>query len=113
MKRLIITAFILFSQCTFAGDLSPANFTWSDTSTTDASDDVNSNITCTKTCSEFGKFYGPTYQGVSLHQKVGVKGNTLISSGIGDMASLAVKDQDYYLGNQSVAGIWSTGNSLH
>ncbi len=162
MKRLIVTAIILFSQYTFAGDPPPATLTWSDTSTTgaamgyclakhpyqtlytgrsytpdgyeivaspgvvgavrrnfvydrttDASDEGNSNNSCAKACSEFGKFYGPTYQGAPLHQKVGAKGGALISSGIGDMASLAVKDQDYYLGNQAVAGIWSRGNTWH
>ena len=79
---------------------------------TDASDEGNANSTCKQACSEFGKMYSP-YVGAPLRQKVGPGGTTTINSGIGDMASLAVKDRDFYLSADVVAGVWSRGNTWH
>ena len=80
--------------------------------TTDASDEGNANKTCKQACFEFGKLYSP-YVGTPLRQKVGPGGRTIINSGVGDMASLAVKDRDFYLSTDAVAGVWSRGNTWH
>jgi len=66
---------------------------------------------CKQACAQFGKLYGPTYTGYALRQKVA--GGSLITSGIGDMASLAMSDNDYYLSEEVTAGIWSRGNTWH
>ncbi|MFL9449590.1 hypothetical protein AB0758_00360 [Tolypothrix bouteillei VB521301_2] len=60
--------------------------------------------TCAQACGEFGKFYAPSYKGKSLTQKVGT---TTIASGLGDIASLAVQDKDFYLDKTVIAGIWA------
>jgi len=79
---------------------------------TGTSDEGNANSSCKQACFEFGKMYSP-YTGVPLRQKVGPGGRTTINSGIGDMASLAVKDRDFYLITDAVAGVWSRGNTWH
>lgn len=83
-----------------------------DDRSTDGTDEGNANSTCKQACSEFGKMYAP-YVGTPLRQKVGAGGKTIINSGIGDMASLAVKDRDFYLSTEAVAGVWSRGNTWH
>lgn len=79
---------------------------------TDAVDEGNGN-SCKEACSEFGKLYSPNGPliGAALRQMIG--GGAIINSGIGDMASLAVKDWDFYLGHKVVAGVWSRGNTWH
>jgi hypothetical protein len=66
---------------------------------------------CKDACSEFGKLYRGL-SGRPLRQKIGASG-AVITSGIGDMASLVVKDIDFYLGGQVPAGVWSRGNTWH
>ncbi|NMG18326.1 hypothetical protein [Brasilonema bromeliae] len=66
--------------------------------------DQGNGQTCAQACGEFGKFYSPSYKGKSLTQKVG---QTTIASGLGDIASLAVQDKDFYLDKTVVAGIWA------
>ena len=66
---------------------------------------------CKQACGQFGKSYEPSYSGTSLHQKIG--GATIITSGIGDMAALAIPDRDFYLSRDVIAGIGSRGNSWH
>jgi len=84
-----------------------------DRSTTD-SDEGNAN-SCKQACFEFGKIYSAANPeastGTTLRQKISE--DTYINSGIGDMASLAVKDRDYYLSQKVVSGIWSRGNTWH
>jgi hypothetical protein len=65
---------------------------------------------CAQACGEFGKAYSPT-GGAPLHQSVGTGGTTIIESGLGDIAALAMVDHDFYLGKEVVAGIWSRGNT--
>jgi hypothetical protein len=73
------------------------------------SEDQGANNTCAAACQEFGKLYGPASVGASLRQKT--SSGALIASGIGDMASLAVRDRDFALGSDVVAGIWSRSNT--
>jgi hypothetical protein len=73
--------------------------------------DQGVNNTCKRACAQFGKVYGPTYKGYPLRQQVA--GGTIINSGVGDMAALAMPDNDYYLSTQVTAGIWSRGNTWH
>ena len=70
---------------------------------------------CKSACSEFGKVYGPTLKGYPLRQQVpsGTAIPAVINSGIGDMAALAMPDNDYYLNKKVTAGIWSRGNTWH
>ncbi|MHC5729046.1 MAG: hypothetical protein ACYT04_56335 [Nostoc sp.] len=70
--------------------------------------DQGNGQTCSQACGEFGKFYSPSYTGKSLSQKVG---QTTFASGLGDIASLAVKDNDFYLNTQVVAGIWARSST--
>jgi hypothetical protein len=67
--------------------------------------------TCDMACREMGKDYEPKYQGRALHQDLG-NGN-LITSGIGDLASNAYPDYDFYVGRPTVAGMVSRGNTYH
>ncbi|MUG99168.1 hypothetical protein F7734_45510 [Scytonema sp. UIC 10036] len=64
--------------------------------------------TCSQACGEFGKFY-PTSKGKSLTQKVGER---TFASGIGDIASLAVQDKDFYLDKTIIAGIWARSSTF-
>jgi hypothetical protein len=73
-------------------------------------DDEGKNSTCEQACAELGKLYGPAYKGVPLKQRVWGS-ESPINSGIGDMAVLAMPDQDFYLGKTVIAGIWSRGDS--
>ena len=73
--------------------------------------DQGARNSCKTACAQFGLLYGPTYKGYALKQKVA--GGALITSGIGDMAALAMSDTDYYLGEEVTAGIWSRGNTWH
>ena len=66
---------------------------------------------CRQACYEFGTQYGPSLVGVPLTQQV--RGGGVINSGIGDMASLALSDFDFYLNHDVTAGIWSRGNTFH
>jgi hypothetical protein len=58
-----------------------------------------------------GKPYEPTYQGRALRQQM--SDGTLITSGIGDMASMALPDHDFYTGRKTVAGMVSRANTYH
>ncbi|MEY4591019.1 MAG: hypothetical protein RL497_3095 [Pseudomonadota bacterium] len=73
--------------------------------------DKGAGNSCKRACAQFGKFYGPTYTGSPLRQQIADGG--IINSGIGDMASLAIPDQDFYSGEKVIAGIWSRGNTWH
>ena len=73
--------------------------------------DAGVNQTCAQACRELGKGYEPAYQGRALRQQV--SGGTLITSGIGDMASMATPDHDFYTGLKTVAGILSRANTFH
>ena len=67
---------------------------------------------CPQACAQFGKSYEPSYSGFALSQKVG-DGKTTISSGIGDLASSAIVDRDFYLDKDVVVGMQSRGNTWH
>lgn len=67
---------------------------------------------CAQACAEFGKAYGPTAKGLSLKQLVSTGGRTQ-SSGLGDIASLAMPDRDGYLLKDVIAGIWSRSTTWH
>jgi len=88
------------------------NFVY-DRSTTSADEGVKNS--CKEACFEFGKIYSGSKPeiliGTPLRQKI--SDDTYINSGIGDMASSAVKDWDYYLSQNVVSGIWSRGNTWH
>jgi hypothetical protein len=73
--------------------------------------DQGAKNSCKAACAQFGRLYGPTYKGYALRQLVA--GGGVITSGIGDMASLAMSDNDYYLSEEVTAGIWSRGNTWH
>ena len=70
------------------------------------------NRSCKEACAEFCKQYGPAYKGAPLRQRVNGKPDPL-NSGIGDMASLAMPDRDFYLNQRVFAGIWSRANTFH
>jgi putative flippase GtrA len=82
------------------------NFVFNRTSTLT---DQGNGQTCAQACGEFGKLYGASLTGKSLTQKVGT---TTFASGIGDIAALAVKDNDFSLSTTVVAGIWSRSNTF-
>lgn len=63
--------------------------------------DEGNGQTCSKACGEFGKFFSP-HQGKSLAQKVG---ETTFASGLGDIATGAIEDNDFYLNKKVIAGI--------
>ncbi|WP_148041030.1 hypothetical protein [Montanilutibacter psychrotolerans] len=87
------------------------NYMYSRTSTTADEGRFNS---CAAACKQFGRQYAPTYSGVPLRQQVRWgTGVTLITSGIGDIGALAMRDRDFYLGHDVVAGFWSRGNTWH
>lgn len=73
--------------------------------------DEGASNSCSQACSQFGKGYEPSYRGTSLHQKLNP--TTIITSGIGDMAAMAMPDRDFYLGKDVIAGIRSMGNNWH
>jgi hypothetical protein len=73
--------------------------------------DTGGKQSCDMACREFGRDYEPTLQGRALHQNIG--DNRLITSGIGDMASLAYPDHDFYLNRPTVAGMASRANTYH
>jgi hypothetical protein len=66
--------------------------------------------TCEMACRQFGTGYEPQYQGRALRLR---RGETTIADGIGDMASMAVTDQDFYLNRENVAGIRSMSTNWH
>lgn len=74
-----------------------------------SSSDEGNGQTCAQACGEFGKFYAPSYKGKSLLQKVG---QTTAASGLGDIASLMVTDNDFYLSTKVIAGIWARVSSF-
>jgi hypothetical protein len=65
--------------------------------------------TCQQACGQMGKLYEPTYKGAALTRKVGT---TVVSSGMGDIAALAMQDKDFYLGTTVVAGQWTRVQSF-
>lgn len=73
--------------------------------------DEGTKNSCKDACAQFGRLYGPSFRGYALTQKVG--GGAIITSGVGDMASLAMADNDFYLSTDVTAGIWSRGNTWH
>lgn len=71
--------------------------------------DEGASNSCPQACQQFGKYWRGN--GTPLHQKLNE--TTIITSGIGDMASLAIADRDFYLGLDVIAGIGSRGNTWH
>lgn len=78
--------------------------------TTDAYDE-GVKQTCAQACAQFGKAWGLT-GGKSLRQKIG-DGTVFIASGLGDLGALVMRDQDSYLGGQTVGLIGSRANTYH
>ena len=93
-----------------------------------AAGDEGVNQTCALACRQVGKSYEfdggglPTgLQGRALRQQVsGEVGSTTttitnitITSGIGDMASMALPDHDFYTNKKTVAGMVSRANTYH
>lgn len=84
------------------------------TRSTTEKDEGTSN-SCTKACRQFGivpnainERYNIDNIGVPLHQKIDA--TTIRTSGIGDMAAMAMPDRDFYLGRDVIAGITSVAN---
>ncbi|UJP05535.1 MAG: hypothetical protein LZF61_00710 [Nitrosomonas sp.] len=73
--------------------------------------DAGASQSCEQACREMGKRYEPTLQGKPLHQKL--SNGSLIVSGIGDMASDALPDYDFYTGKNNIAGMISRANTYH
>lgn len=73
--------------------------------------DPGNSQNCEQACRQLGKSYGPSLQGRVLRQQT--SNGTLITSGIGDMASLAKTDHDFYTGKTTVAGILSRASTFH
>jgi hypothetical protein len=67
--------------------------------------------TCQQACFELGKNYGQPSAGRALRQQL--SDDHVITSGIGDMASLAKIDHDFHTGKKTVAGILSRANTYH
>jgi hypothetical protein len=67
--------------------------------------DDGANQTCSQACAQLGSFYGPSLAGAAL--KYRSEGSQPAESGIGDHASIAMRDYDYYLGETVVAGFWT------
>jgi hypothetical protein len=61
--------------------------------------------TCNQACAQAGGLYGPGLEGVVL--KYRPEGSEAVPSGIGDHASLAMRDYDFYLGETVVSGFWT------
>jgi hypothetical protein len=67
--------------------------------------------TCQQACQQMGKTYGSTYYvGAALQRK---QGDSEVSSGLGDIAALAMQDKDFYLDKTVVAGQWTRVQSWH
>lgn len=77
--------------------------------TTDTSDE-GVKQTCAQACTQFGKAWG--LAGKSLRQKIG-DGTVFIASGLGDLGALVMRDQDSYVGGQTVGLIGSRANTYH
>jgi hypothetical protein len=58
-----------------------------------------------------GKQYEPGLEGRPLHQKL--SDGTTITSGIGDMASQALPDHDFYTSRKNISGMISRANTFH
>lgn len=69
------------------------------------STDEGAKQTCNQACKQLGNFYGPSINGVEL--KYRAEGSEPVASGIGDHASLAMRDYDYYSGQIVVSGFWT------
>lgn len=73
--------------------------------------DSGQNQTCAQACSQFGLNYGSATAGRPLmfRDKVG----NVMADGIGDMASLAYRDFDYYNNDNVIAGMWGRPLNFH
>jgi hypothetical protein len=69
------------------------------------SSDAGAQQTCSQACAQLGGLYGPSLEGVVL--KYRAEGTEPVASGIGDHASLAMRDYDFNLGETVVSGFWT------
>ena len=73
--------------------------------------DAGQGQTCEQACAQMGKTYEPGLVGAALTYAPG--GGTPRVSGIGDHASIAMFDYDYYKDKTVVSGFWTRPQNYH
>ena len=66
------------------------------------SQDKGGSQTCARACAQLGSFYAPAYAGTAL--KFRPESSEPAASGIGDHASIAMRDHDFYTNERIVSG---------
>jgi hypothetical protein len=87
------------------------NFVYQRPTQVPGSVDAGLTQTCQQACTQMGKRYEPALVGAALKYAPG--GSTLQASGIGDHASIAFMDYDYYKDKTVVSGFWARPQNYH